>query len=367
MKIPFLDLKQINQPYKEVFEKKFSAFLDSGYYILGNSVREFEKEFARYCETNFCIGTGNGLDAIKLIFRAYMEMGRLQPGDKVIVAANTYIATILAVKQAGLEPVLVEPDEKTFNIDPEQVRRKITPHTKAILVTHLYGQLADMETLSCIAIKEGMLLIADAAQSHGARLISPEIKGDLADATAYSFYPTKNLGALGDAGAVTTDDKDLAKVVEALRNYGSFKKYQFDLAGYNSRLDEIQAVFLLEKLKDLDTQNLRRREIAGLYLKGIKNNKIQLPFWDGSTNHVFHLFVIRVEEREKFCAFLEENEIGYLIHYPIPPHKQKALPELAELSFPVTEAIHDQVVSIPLNPYLTDEEVSKIIAVLNRY
>lgn len=366
--IPFLNLKQLNQPFEEVFKERFKAFLDSGYYILGNQVEDFEKRFAQYCNTNFCVGTANGLDALTLILRGYMELGRLQEGDKVIVAANTYIATILAIKHAGLEPVLVEPDEKTFNLDPEEVRKNITIKTKAVLATHLYGQLADMETLSAITTKENMLLIADAAQSHGAFFNSPEEeKFVFADATGYSFYPTKNLGALGDGGAVTTNDKALSILIGKLRNYGFSKKYVSDFIGRNSRLDEIQAGFLIEKLKALDSYNTVRREIAKRYLNEIENPKIKLPFWSQQKDHVFHLFVVRVENREKFCTYLKTHEIGYNIHYPVPPHKQKALSEFAELKFPITEQIHDQVVSIPLHPFLSNQDQDKIIAVLNQY
>lgn len=367
--IPFLDLHTANQIYHERFKENFKDFLDSGYYILGEKVAEFETEFAQYCGVNFCVGTANGLDALKLILRGYIELGRLQPGDKVIVPANTYIATILAVKEVGLEIILVEPDENTFNLDADLVEQKITPHTKAILTTHLYGQLSEMEKLKAIAIKNDLLLLADAAQSHGAGR-HPEkgiVVSEFADATGYSFYPTKNLGALGDAGAVTTDDEDLAKIISALRNYGSFERYKNEYLGYNSRLDELQAAFLLEKLKDLDQQNQRRRAIALRYKNEIKNDKIKLPFWKDEYRHVFHLFVIRVENRKDFTAYLEKNQIGYLIHYPIPPHHQKALQDYREEKLPITEKIHAEVVSIPLHPGLTDGEVKQIIEVLNRY
>lgn len=310
MKIPFLDLYQLNKPYQKAFEKEFSSFLESGYYILGKRVETFEKEFAKYCNTNFCIGTGNGLDALKLILRAYIELGRLQKEDKIIVAANTYIATILAIKEVGLIPVLLEPDEKTMNLNSALIEENLTPKTKGVLATNLYGQLVDLKRLSAIALKNDLLLITDAAQSHGAKY-EKEFPDNLSDATAYSFYPTKNLGALADAGAVTTDDKELAQFIRVLRNYGSSKKYQFDFVGYNSRLDEMQAGFLSKKLKDLNRHNEKRRIIAKKYLAEINNDKIHLPSWDGSPKHVFHLFVIRVEERDEFCAYLKENGIGY--------------------------------------------------------
>lgn len=365
--IPFLELNQINKAYEEKFQTRFQQFLARGYYVLGDWVKEFETQFAAYTKTNFCVGTGNGLDALKLMLKAYMVLGRLEEGDKVILAANTYIATILAVKEVGLVPLLVEPDEATFNLNPDLIQDQITPKTRAILVTHLYGQLADMQQLSSIALKNGLLLLADAAQSHGARLDTHEELGQLADAAGYSFYPTKNLGALGDAGAVTTNDKQLSTLIKALRNYGSTQKYQHDFIGYNSRLDELQAGFLLEKLPDLDRLNQKRREIAQRYLSEIKNDKIRLPYWDGTEKHVFHLFVVRVKNREEFCVHLEQNEIGYMVHYPKPPHQQKALQELNELHFPVTEKIHREVVSIPLHPLLANATVEKIIEVLNRY
>lgn len=367
MKIPFLNLKKLNAPFEKAFQERFVDFLNSGHYILGNSVSQFEKEFAVYCGTKFCIGTGNGLDALTLILKGYVELGRLNPRDKVIVAANTYIATILAVKHAGLTPVLVEPDEKTFNLDPFQVSEKIDSEVKAILVTHLYGQPADMEKLREISEKENLLLIADAAQAHGAQDQNGKKAGNLADAAGFSFYPSKNLGALGDGGAVTANDPDLANMISKLRNYGSSSKYVNDVVGYNSRLDELQAAFLLAKLPFLNEQNEKRREIAKKYLSEIENPKIQLPFWDGGKNHVFHLFVVRMTNREEFCDFLKSKEIGFLIHYPIPPHKQKALAEFSGLNFPITEKIHEEVVSIPLHPEMTDEEVDCVIHSLNKF
>lgn len=367
--IPFLDLKQSNQVYHQKFVEVFQDFLDSGYYILGEKVSQFEKEFAEYCGTNYCVGTGNGLDALKLILRGYMELGRLKSGDKIIVAANTFIATILAIKEVGLEVILVEPNEKTYTLDADWVEAKITPNTQAILTTHLYGQLSDMKKLKAISVKNNLLLLSDNAQSQGVGrhpekgLLYPEF----ADASGYSFYPTKNLGALGDAGAITTDDKDLAKIIGALRNYGSFEKYKNEYIGYNSRLDEVQAAFLLEKLKDLDSQNQKRRKIAKKYKSGIRNEKIKLPFWEDDYKHVFHLFVVRVENRDAFTDFLKDNQIGFLIHYPIPPHKQKALPEYADEKLPLTEKIHEEVVSIPLYPGLTEQQINRIIDVLNKY
>ncbi|MDR6301209.1 DegT/DnrJ/EryC1/StrS family aminotransferase [Mesonia maritima] len=365
--IPFLDLHKINKPYEKAFKESFQKFLDSGYYVLGNAVKEFEEAFAKYCGVNHCIGVGNGLDALTLILKAYIELGKLQEGDKVIVAANTYIATILAIKLAGLEPVLVEPDEDTFNLDPLEVEEHLNASIKSILVTHLYGQLADMKSLRRIADENNLLLIADAAQAHGAEDENGNKAGSLADAAGFSFYPSKNLGALGDGGTITTNDKVLAEIVSKLRNYGTSSKYVNDFIGVNSRLDELQAGFLSEKLPYLEKDNKQRRAVANRYLTEIKNEKIQLPFWNGSKNHVFHLFVVRVKNRKEFCEYLQENGIGFLIHYPLPPHKQKAFPEFSDFSFPVTEAIHQEVVSLPMSSVMTNNQVKKVISVLNAW
>lgn len=365
--VPYLDLQRLNRPYEQKFKEVFKGFLNSGNYILGEQVQNFEDEFANYCGTNFCIGTGNGLDALTLILKGYIALDRLQKGDSVMVAANTFVATILAVKQAGLKPVLVEPDEKTFNLDPRQVAKHWNSEIKAILTTHLYGHLSPVEELNQLAKKRNILLIADAAQAHGAEDIFKERAGSLSDATGFSFYPTKNLGALGDGGCVTTDDAKLTEVVRKLRNYGSKTKYENQYVGVNSRLDELQAVFLRCKLPNLDTDNQRRREIAQQYILEVKNPKIKSPFWDGTKNHVFDVFAVRVKNREGFCAHLEKNKIGYLMHYPIAPHRQKAFPEMKKLSLPISERIHREVVSIPLNPVMKKDEVSEVINVLNNY
>ncbi|MFA7446213.1 MAG: DegT/DnrJ/EryC1/StrS family aminotransferase [Flavobacteriaceae bacterium] len=362
--IKFLDLHKINQAYEAEFQQKFQQFLDSGWYILGNEVKGFEQEFAAYCGTKHCIGVANGLDALILIFRAYKELGKLQKGDEVIVPANTYIASILAVLQNDLIPVLVEPDIETYNLNPKEIEKHISPKTKAILPVHLYGQLCDMEAINQIAKKHNLLIVQDSAQSHGAKKNS---SGGVGEASAFSFYPGKNLGALADAGAITTNDDELATVLFSLRNYGSQKKYENEFLGLNSRLDEIQAAFLRVKLKDLDLQNQKRREVAKRYLSEIKNEKITLPFYDGSKNHVFHLFVIRTQNRDQLQKYLFENQVETLIHYPIPPHQQKAMKAFNHLSFPITEKIHNEVLSIPISPVLTDEEVSTIIDVLNNY
>jgi dTDP-4-amino-4,6-dideoxygalactose transaminase len=365
--IPFLDLYKINKPYEKAFQRAFQNFLDSGYYVLGSAVKHFEKEFANYCGVTNCVGVGNGLDALTLILKAYKELGKLKDGDQVIVAANTYVATILAIKHAGLIPILVEPDLKTFNLNPEHVEKKLQPSVKAILVTHLYGQLADMKKLRKITDANNLLLIADAAQAHGAEDMHGNKAGGLAHAAGFSFYPSKNLGALGDGGAVTTNDPELAAMISKLRNYGTSSKYVNDYVGVNSRLDELQAAFLIEKLPNLDRDNANRKAVAKRYLTEIKNENIQLPFWDESENHVFHLFVIRVENRSEFCKYLEKHNIGYLIHYPIPPHQQEAFPEFKGLSFPITEKIHQEVVSLPMSPVMDEESISEVIKVLNNF
>lgn len=383
--IPFLDLKKINEPYEAVFQEKLKEVLDNGWYILGKEVEIFEKAFAEYCQTKYCIGVGNGFDALVLIFKGYIQLGKLQKGDEVIVPANTYIACILAILQADLIPVLVEPKLETYNINPDLIQEKITSKTKAILAVHLYGQLAEMEKINEIAVQNNLLVIEDAAQSHGAiensnnsKFQIPNIKEDkisnqkstvknLKSSAAHSFYPGKNLGCLGDGGAITTNDSELANVLFALRNYGSQQKYYNDYIGVNSRLDELQAGFLNLKLPNLDADNSKRRAIAKRYLSQIKNNKIILPDWDNSNNHVFHLFVVRTENRTDLQRYLTNNNIQTVIHYPVPPHKQNAFLEWNNLSFPITEKIHNEVLSLPISPVLTKEEVGFIIETINQY
>ncbi|MFH6992371.1 DegT/DnrJ/EryC1/StrS family aminotransferase [Flavobacterium sp. FlaQc-48] len=365
--ISFLDLKKINKPYEAAFQQKLKEVLENGWYILGKEVETFETAFNKYCKTDYCIGVGNGLDALILIFKGYIALGKLQKGDEVIVPANTYIASILAVLQADLVPVLVEPRLETYNINPDLIEEKITLKTKAILAVHLYGQSAEMERINQIAIQNNLLVVEDAAQSHGAESNLKYKTHNLKSSAAYSFYPGKNLGALGDGGAITTNDSELAKVVYSIRNYGSEKKYHNEHIGVNSRLDEIQAAFLNIKLPNLDADNDKRRAIAKRYLTEIKNKKIILPLWDFSNHHVFHLFVIRTENRVDLQEYLTQNDIHTVIHYPIPPHKQKALPEWNNLSFPITEKIHNEVLSLPISPVLTSEEVSFVIKVLNKY
>ncbi len=365
--IPFLDLKKINLQYQDVFQRKLDDVLISGWFILGDKVQKFERNFANYCGAKYCIGVGNGLDALVLIFKGYIALGKLNEGDEVIVPANTYIASILAVLEAKLVPVLVEPRNDTFTIDPNLIAPTITAKTKAILAVHLYGQLCEMDEISAIANQYDLLVIEDAAQSHGAISTSGKKAGDLGDAAGFSFYPGKNLGALGDGGAVTTNDAELANIIRSLRNYGSSKKYVNDIIGVNSRLDELQAAFLNVKLPDLDAENDSRRSIAKYYLENIQNPKIELPKYDGSLNHVFHLFVIKAQNRKHLQSYLLENEIETMIHYPIAPHRQKALSQFNQLSFPITEKIHNEVLSLPISSVVSEVEMHQIVEIINQY
>ena len=366
MKVPFLDLKKINLQYEQEFKEAFHKVLHSGWYILGEEVKVFEKEYAQYCQTDYCIGVANGLDALTLIIRGYKEMGILQDGDEVIVPANTYIASILAISANHLKPVLIEPDERTYNIDPARVEEHITSKTKAILAVHLYGQTANMEAIKLVAKKYDLKVIEDCAQAHGA-LHHGKKAGSLGDAAGHSFYPGKNLGALGDAGAVTTSDEELAKTISALRNYGSQKKYENLYKGINSRLDEFQAPFLSIKLKKLDDENSRRSEIATDYLMGITNPKVLLPFISNFNISVWHLFVVRVTEREAFQNYLADKGIQTVIHYPIAPHHQLAYKEFADIKFPLTEKIHQEVISLPISPVMTEEEIEKVVEAVNKW
>lgn len=371
--IKFLDLQKINAAYQEQFQEKMKLVLEKGWFILGDEVKLFETNFAKYCETKYCIGVANGLDALILIFKGYIALGKLQKGDEVIVPSNTYIATILAVLQSDLVPVFVEPNIETYNINPDLLEEKITSKTKAILPVHLYGQLAEMDKINAIAQRHNLLVVEDAAQAHGAKLEAGSWKleegkaGNLSNAAGFSFYPGKNLGALGDAGAITTNDDELAKVLYSLRNYGSNKKYYNEFIGINSRLDELQAAFLNVKLPFLDVENDIKRQIAKRYLFEIKNDKIVLPKVDSMQSHVFHIFVIRTKNRIQLQDYLLENQIETVIHYPIAPHKQKAFHSWNNLSFPISEKIHDEVLSLPISPIMTDEEISFVIEILNRY
>lgn len=363
--IKFLDLQKINLAHQKEIEGRLLNTFRSGWYLLGNEVKAFEENLAKYIGVNHAIGVANGLDALRLILRAYIELGIMKKGDEIIVPANTYIASVLAISDNDLVPVFVEPDVDTYNIDISKIEEKLNQKTKGILIVHLYGRVIFSEQLKNLADKHNLKIIEDNAQSIGSKWEQKKA-GNLGDAAGFSFYPGKNLGALGDAGAVTTNDESLAKTIRALANYGSNQKYINIYQGLNSRLDEIQAAVLNVKLKYIDAENSRRREIANKYISDIKNENIQLPIVpDNEEEHVWHLFVIRTNEREKVQSYLADNEIQTLVHYPIPPHKQKAYSELNHLSFPVTEKIHDEVLSLPISPVMSDEEVERVIKVLN--
>ena len=370
--IPFLDLKAVNAQYRNELVRAATDVIDSGWYIQGEQVKAFEKEFADYCGTKHCIGVGNGLDALILIFRAYKELNKLKEGDEVIVPANTYIASILAITENRLKPILVEPDEQTYNLDPKLIEQAITPKTKVILAVHLYGQLANMPEINKIAEKHRLLVIEDSAQAHGAS-INGKKAGNWGDASGFSFYPGKNLGALGDAGAVTTNDKELATTIRALGNYGSHKKYENLYKGVNSRLDEIQAAMLRVKLRYLDNEVEKKREIANYCLQNIKNSNIIHPIQNSKfkiqnyKNHVWHVFVIRTKNKDKLKKYLESNGIQTLTHYPIPPHKQSAYKEWKNENYPISEQIHNEVLSLPISGVQSLEDTKKIVQVINSY
>ena len=369
--ISFLDLKALNAGFRDELVEACTRVIDSGWYITGNELTQFEREFAEYCGSKHCIGVANGLDALVLTLRAWKELGKLKDGDEVIVPANTYIASILAITENDLVPVLVEPDEVSLNLCPHHVQAAITSKTRAILPVHLYGQLAEMPALLDIAKQHNLLVLEDSAQAHGASLGGRKA-GNWGDASGFSFYPGKNLGALGDAGAVTTNDDELAQTLRALRNYGSHEKYKNLYQGVNSRLDEIQAAMLRVKLKYLDQQTTHRRQIAQVYMKGIQNPLLTLPLSQNTdplalSSHVWHLFVVRCQNRDALQKYLADHGIQTLIHYPIPPHQQQAYPEWNALSFPLTEAIHQQVLSLPMGPTLTLEDAAKIVAVINSF
>lgn len=369
--IPFLDLKTINAQYRDELIEACTRVIDSGWYIAGNELAQFELAFASYCGTKHAIGVANGLDALILTLRAWKELGKLKDGDEVIVPSNTYIASILAISANDLVPVLVEPDLATYNLCPKQTEAAITAKTRAILPVHLYGQLADMPTIMAIAQRHNLLVLEDSAQAHGAELNGKKA-GNWGDASGFSFYPGKNLGALGDAGAITTNDDQLAETLRALRNYGSHEKYKNLFQGTNSRLDEIQAAMLSVKLKHLDTETAHRRKVADAYIQGINNTAVTLPLTLNASpltreNHVWHVFVIRCEQREALQKHLLEHGIQTLIHYPIPPHQQQAYKEWNMDSYPVSELIHQQVMSLPMGSTVTDEQVAQVIAAINTF
>ena len=364
--IKFLDLKNINRQYRDELIEASNRVIDSGWYLLGNELTFFEKKYSEFCNVKNTIGVANGLDALRLIFRGYIEMGFMKPGDEVIVPANTYIASILAVTDNDLMPVFVEPNINTYNLDSSKIEAAITSRTKAILTVHLYGQISINQEMLDICSKYNIKLVEDGAQSHGG-LFNNKSSGGIGDAAGHSFYPGKNLGALGDAGAVTTNDDELANVISALRNYGSHIKYENKYQGLNSRLDEIQAAFLSVKLKYIQNDIESRRKVANYYLKHINNSKIILPKIFEQNAHVWHLFVIRTSKRNELQNYLSEQGVQSLIHYPIPPHKQVAYKEYNSLNFPITERIHNELLSIPLSAIITIEEIDLVVRAINNF
>jgi dTDP-4-amino-4,6-dideoxygalactose transaminase len=366
MNVPFLDLKAINARHAAELKAAATRVIDSGWYVLGEEVKSFESEFTAWVGSPHCVGTSDGLSALILALRAWKEMGLLKEGDGVVVPANTYIASILAITENRLRPLLVEPDEDTFNLGAAKLGAAITPDVKAVLAVHLYGQLAEMPAIAQLCRERGLLLLEDAAQAHGAQVDGIKA-GAWGDAAAFSFYPGKNLGALGDAGALTCKDAKLAEMVRALRNYGSKEKYQNLVQGPNDRLDELQAAFLRVKLPHLDADNAHRRAIALRYRNEIKNPAVRLPSVRADEDsHVWHLFVVRVADRTAFQQRLLEQGVNTAIHYPIAPHQQAAyVKELGHLKLPLTEALHREVVSLPVSPVMTDEQVAAVIVALN--
>lgn len=369
--VSFLDLKKINAQYSEELSNACARVIKSGWYIMGEELKNFENEFSQYCGVKYTIGVANGLDALTLVLRAWKEMGCLKAGDEVIVQANTYIASVLAITETGLVPVFVEPDVNTFNLSIENIKKAITSKTKVILPVHLYGQISLMPEIMDLAQQHNILVLEDCAQSHSAS-IKGKKAGSWGDAAGFSFYPGKNLGALGDAGAITTNNDLLAQALLAIRNYGSHQKYLNLYQGVNSRLDEIQAAMLSVKLKYLDKETQHRQKIASMYLNGINNSILRLPLSvkDNSNaveKHVWHLFVIATEYREQLQKHLAEYGIQTLIHYPTPPHKQQAYKEYNHLTLPVTEKIHREVLSLPIGPTMNRDEVNLVIAACNSF
>jgi len=369
--IPFLDLKAVNAQYRDELLQAAARVIDSGWYIQGAEVRAFEQEFAAYCGTQYCVGVANGLDALTLTLRAWKELGQLHEGDEVIVPANTYIATILAITENRLKPVLVEPDASTYNLCPIKISAAITEKTRAIVAVHLYGQIAPMPEIMALAEQYELLVLEDSAQAHGAA-INGRKAGSWGHASGFSFYPGKNLGALGDGGGVTTNDAELAQTIRALGNYGSHKKYENIYQGVNSRLDEMQAAFLRVKLRNLDAEISHRREIAAMYCEGIQNDAMTLPLTPNASlttkeNHVWHLFVVRSTQRAALQKYLLDSGIQTMIHYPIPPHQQQAYAGWPVQSHPLTEAIHRQVLSLPISPVMSEADVQNVITSCNDF
>ncbi len=362
--IPFLDLKDVNSQYREELIDACTRVIDSGWYIQGNEHSEFEKEFSQYCGVKYTMGVASGLDALILILKAYKELGFIESGDEVIVPSNTYIASVLAISQNNLTPVFVEPDIDTYLIDSSKIEAKVTPKTKVIMPVHLYGQTCQMDKINQIAVKYNLKVIEDSAQSHGAYYKNKK-SGNLGDASGFSFYPGKNLGALGDGGAITTNDKDLANTIKSLSNYGSHKKYLNIYKGINSRLDEMQAAILRVKLRYLDKDVERRQKVAKYYINNITNKRIILPTI--LTHSVWHLFVIRLQNRHRLQKYLTDNGVQTLIHYPLPPHKQRAYKELNSESYQISERIHDEVLSLPISGVQSIKDTKKIVRLINEY
>ncbi len=364
--IKYCDLKSITESYQPQLSEAVNKAIQSGWYVLGNEVMNFEQEFAKFCGCRYCIGTGNGLDALTIIMLAYREMGIMQDGDEVIVPANTYIASILAIIRAGLKPVLCEPLWESCNIDPNRIEELVGPRTKAIMTVHLYGRCADITQISDIADRHSLKIIEDGAQAHGA-IHCGRRTGNLGDAAGFSFYPGKNLGALGDGGAITTNDEELANTARAIANYGSQKKYVNIYKGVNSRLDEIQAAALSVKLQRLDEDNERRRRIAERYNTCIHNTVVTTPVIKRREEHVFHIYSVFCKQREALQKHLLEHGIETLIHYPVPPHRQEAMKEYSHLSLPITERIHDEELSLPCYPTMKEEEIQAVIEAVNSF
>ncbi len=361
-----IDLKLVNEQYASEINEAVLRVVKSGWYLQGVENEQFESNYSKYIGSDYCVGVANGLDALRLIFKAYIELGILRKGDEIIVPANTYIASILSISDNGLIPVLIEPDINDYQIDDSIIESKLSNRTKGILIVHLYGQCAYNDNIKCICEKYNLLLIEDNAQAHGCKFNNMRT-GSLGDAAAHSFYPTKNMGAFGDAGAVTTDNFELASLIRTLANYGSSKKYVFDYIGINSRLDEIHAAILNVKLKYIDEDNLNRKKVAKYYIDNIKNKNIVLPMildWDAN---VFHIFPIRSKNRNELLKYLNDNGVQAVIHYPIPPHKQKCYSQWNSLSFPITEQIHDEELSLPMSPTMKPVEFKRVVCLLNEW
>lgn len=366
MDVPFLSLRDVNARYGDELKAAASRVIDSGWYVMGEELAAFEREFAAYCGVAHAIGVGNGLDALTLVLRAYKDLGVLRDGDEVIVPANTFIASFLAITANQLVPVPVEPDAASFNLDPQRVASAVGPRTRAIMPVHLYGQLADMASLSALALSHGLLVIEDAAQAHGASA-NGQRAGAFGDAAGFSFFPAKNLGALGDGGAIVTSDDALAARVKALRNYGSETKYQHLYQGFNSRLDEMQAAMLRVKLAHLDGDVALRRQVARRYGEGIRHPHIVLPTVVSDEQHAWHLYVVRSHRREALQQHLREQGVQSQVHYPVPPHRQPAYPSLAAMHLPVTEQLHEEVLSLPIGPAMDDDAVERVIGACNAF